>query len=147
MALRVVPLRAEVLRPHPLLSESAPVHPFGPNGRTKGRTTGAHRVVERASFVFDVEALDDELLAVVSIAVPISRGLRRLGPHRHTEGDATKGIGAACRCAGRSHTRSPARRGGVDHDDHRCGRRVQPLSLLVLDIWTERAASRGTAGR
>jgi hypothetical protein len=71
MALRVVPLRAEVLRPHPLLSESAPVHPFGPNGRTKGRTTGAHHVVERASFVFDVEALDDELLAVVSIAVPI----------------------------------------------------------------------------
>ena len=59
----------------------------------------------------------------------LARGLRRLGPHRHAEGDAGQGHRCrGCRCGGRSRTRFPRdqRAHGVDHDDHRCGRRVEP---------------------
>ena len=58
----------------------------------------------------------------------LARGLRRLGPHRHVEGDAAQGHRCrGCRCAGRGLTRVPRDQWahGVDHDDHRCGGRVQ----------------------
>ena len=59
----------------------------------------------------------------------LARGLRRLGPHRHAEGDAGQGHRCrGCRCGGRSRTRFPRDQRGhrVDHDDHRCGGRVEP---------------------
>ena len=59
----------------------------------------------------------------------LARGLRRLGPHRHAEGDAGQGHRCrGCRCGGRSRTRvqRDQRAHRVDHDDHRCGGRVEP---------------------
>ena len=74
--------------------------------------------------------LDDQLLAVVSIAVPIWLGVYAGWVRTHTpKAMRAKGIGAAgVGAVVGSHTWLPRdqRAHGGDHDDHRCGGRVEP---------------------
>ncbi len=92
--------------------------------------------------------LDDELLAVVSIAVPIWLGVYAGWVRTDTpkamraKGIGAAGVGAVVGAALGFHVTS----GGIALITTIIGAAVvSNLSLLVLDIWTERAASRGTA--
>ncbi len=92
--------------------------------------------------------LDDQLLAVVSIAVPIWLGVYAGWVHIDTpkamraKGIGAAGVGALVGAALGFHVTS----GLMALITTIIGAAaVSNLSLLVLDIWTERAASRGTA--
>ncbi len=92
--------------------------------------------------------LDDQLLAVVSIAVPIWLGVYAGWVRTDTpkamraKGIGAAGVGAVVGAALGFHVTS----GGIALITTIIGAAVvSNLSLLVLDIWTERAASRGTA--
>ena len=92
--------------------------------------------------------LDDQLLAVVSIAVPIWLGVYagwvRFDTPRamRTRGTGVAGVGAVVGAVLGFHVTS----GLMALLTTIIGAAVvSNLSLLVLDIWTERAASRGTA--
>ena len=93
-------------------------------------------------------ALDDQLLAVVSIAVPIWLGVYAGWVRTDTpkamraKGIGAAGVGAVVGAALGFHVTS----GLMALITTIIGAAVvSNLSLLVLDIWTERAASRGTA--
>jgi pimeloyl-ACP methyl ester carboxylesterase len=92
--------------------------------------------------------LDDQLLAVVSIAVPIWLGVYAGWVRTDTpkamraKGIGAAGVGAVVGAALGFHVTS----GLIALITTIIGAAVvSNLSLLVLDIWTERAASRGTA--
>jgi pimeloyl-ACP methyl ester carboxylesterase len=92
--------------------------------------------------------LDDQLLAVVSIAWPIWLGIYAGWVRTDTpkamraKGIGAAGVGAVVGSALGFHVTS----GGIALITTIIGAAaVSNLSLLVLDIWTERAASRGTA--
>ena len=92
--------------------------------------------------------LDDQLLAVVSIAVPIWLGVYAGWVRTDTpkamraKGIGAAGVGAVVGAALGFHVTS----GLMALITAIIGAAVvSNLSLLVLDIWTERAASRGTA--
>ena len=92
--------------------------------------------------------LDDQLLAVVSIAVPIWLGVYAGWVRTDTpkamraKGIGAAGVGAVVGAVFGFHVTS----GGIALITTIIGAAVlSNLSLLVLDIWTERAASRGTA--
>ena len=92
--------------------------------------------------------LDDELLAVVSIAVPIWLGVYAGWVRTDTpkamraKGIGAAGVGAVVGAVLGFNVTS----GGIALITTIIGAAVvSNLSLLVLDIWTERAASRGTA--
>jgi pimeloyl-ACP methyl ester carboxylesterase len=92
--------------------------------------------------------LDDQLLAVVSIAVPIWLGVYAGWVRTDTpkamraKGIGAAGVGAVVGAVLGFHVTS----GGIALITTIIGAAaVSNLSLLVLDIWTERAASRGTA--
>ena len=92
--------------------------------------------------------LDDQLLAVVSIAVPIWLGVYAGWVRSDTpkamraKGIGAAGVGAVVGAVFGFNVTS----GGIALITTIIGAAVlSNLSLLVLDIWTERAASRGTA--
>ncbi len=92
--------------------------------------------------------LDDQLMAVVSIAVPIWLGVYAGWVRTDTpkamrpKGIGAAGVGAVVGAVLGYHVTS----GGIALITTMIGAAVvSNLSLLVLDIWTERAASRGTA--
>ncbi len=92
--------------------------------------------------------LDDQLLAVVSIAVPIWLGVYAGWVRTDTpkamraKGIGAAGVGAVVGAALGFHVTS----GGIALITTIIGAAaVSNLSLLVLDIWTERAVSRGRA--
>ena len=101
--------------------------PFGRSDRVRTRRMVPRRTVGTA--VLAEPAARRPAADSLGRGADLARGLRRLGPHRHAEGDAGQGHRCRrCRCGGRSRTRFPRdqRAYGVDHGDHRCGGRVEP---------------------
>ena len=102
--------------------------PFGRSDRVRTRRMVPRRTVGTAVLA-EPAARRPAAGSGLGRGADLARGLRRLGPHRHAEGDAGQGHRCrGCRCGGRSRTRFPRdqRAHGVDHDDHRCGGRVEP---------------------
>ena len=102
--------------------------PFGRSDRVRTRRMVPRRTVGTAVLA-EPAARRPAAGSGLDRGADLARGLRRLGPHRHAEGDAGQGHRCrGCRCGGRSRTRFPRdqRAHGVDHDDHRCGGRVEP---------------------
>ena len=102
--------------------------PFGRSDRVRTRRMVPRRTVGTAVLA-EPAARRPAAGSGLDRGADLARGLRRLGPHRYTEGDAGQGYRCrGCRCGGRSRTRFPRgeRAHGVDHGDHRCGGRVEP---------------------
>ena len=102
--------------------------PFGRSDRVRTRRMVPRRTVGTAVLA-EPAARRPAAGSGLDRGADLARGLRRLGPHRHAEGDAGQGHRCrGCRCGGRSRTRFPRdqRAHGVDHGDHRCGGRVEP---------------------
>ena len=103
--------------------------PFGRSDRVRTRRMVPRRTVGTAVLARASAARRPAAGSGLNRGADLARGLRRLGPHRHAEGDAGQGHRCRwCRCGGRSRTRFPRdqRAHGVDHGDHRCGGRVEP---------------------
>ena len=122
--------------------------PFGRSDRVRTRRMVPRRTVGTAVLVWPSQAVDDQLLAGVSIAVPIWLGVYAGWVRTDTpkamraKGIGAAGVGAVVGTVLGYHATS----GQIALITTIIGAAVvSNLSLLVLDIWTERAASRGTA--
>ena len=104
--------------------------PFGRSDRVRTRRMVPRRTVDTAVLVWPSRALHDQLLAVVSIAVPIWLGVYAGWVRTDTpkamrpKGIGAAGVGALVGAVLGFHVTSGLDR--VDHDDHRCGGRVEP---------------------
>ena len=110
--------------------------PFGRSDRVRTRRMVPRRTVGTAVLA-EPAARRPAAGSGLDRGADLARGLRRLGPHRHAKGDAGQGHRCrGCRCGGRSRTRFPRdrRAHGVDHDDHRCGGRVEPESARARHL-------------
>ena len=81
--------------------------PFGRSDRVRTRRMVPRRTVDTAVLALaEPAARRPAAGSGLDRGADLARGLRRLGPHRHAEGDAAQGHRCRwCRCAGRSRTR------------------------------------------
>ncbi len=121
--------------------------PFGRSDRVRTRRMVPRRTAGTAVLA-EPGAPRPAAVSGLGRGADLARGLRGLGLHRHAEGDAGQGHRCrGCGCGGRSRTRFPRdqRAHGVDHDDHRCGGRVEPEPARARHL--DRAGRRTGNGR